>query len=75
MKTSAFNKKSKGKIEYPNLPSAVRPIPHSDKFPVPVFKQLPPTEDLSQVEEHCDCNDPGFEFHEDSVLRGFDQHE
>ena len=33
--TKGFSKKSKGKIRYPNLCSALRPIPHSDDIPVP----------------------------------------
>ena len=31
-----FNKANKYKIVYPNLPSALRPAPHSDDVPVPV---------------------------------------
>ena len=30
-----FNKKKKSLIEYPNLPSAIRPVPHSDELPIP----------------------------------------
>ena len=32
VKTSRFNKKKKIKIEYPNLPSAIRPVPHLDEI-------------------------------------------
>lgn len=32
VKTSRFNKKKKSKIEYPNLPSAIRPVPHLDEI-------------------------------------------
>ena len=74
MKTSGFNKKNKSKIEYPNLLSAIRPMPHSAEIPVPVFEQLLCLEDLSD-DERSDSNDPDFEIHEDSVRRGFDQHE
>ena len=28
------------KVAYPNLPSAIRPIPHSDDLPVPVFQSF-----------------------------------
>lgn len=75
VKTSGFNKKNKSKIEYPNLPSAIRPMPHSAEIPVPVFEHLPPLEDLIDVEERSDSNDADFDIHEDSVRRGFDQHE
>ena len=50
-------------------------MPHSDEIPVPVFEQLPPLEDLSDVEERSDSNDADFEIHKDSVRRGLDQHE
>ena len=70
-----FNKKNKSKIEYLNLPSAVRPMSHSDEIPVPVFEQLSPLEDLSNVEERSGSNDGDFEIQEDSVPRGFDEHE
>jgi len=75
VKTLGFNKKNKSKIEYPNILSAIRPMPHSADIPVPVFEQLPPLEDLSDVEERSDSNDADFAIHEDPVRRGFDQHE
>ena len=75
VKTSGFNKKNKSKIEYPNLPSAIRTMPHSDEIPVPFFEQLPPREDLSDVEERSDSNDEDFEIDKDSVHREFDQRE
>ena len=50
-------------------------MPHSAKTPVPVFKQLPHLEDLSDVEERSDSNDADFDIHQDPVRRGFDQHE
>ena len=75
VKTSGFNKKNKSKIEYPNLPSAIRPMPHSDEIPVPLFEQLPPREDLSDAEERSDSNDEDFEIDKDSVHREFDQRE
>ena len=36
-----FNKKNKQHLQYPNIHSAIRPIPHSDKVPVPIFTKLP----------------------------------
>ena len=50
-------------------------MPHSAEIPVPVFEQLPLLEDPSDVEERSDSNDADFDIHEDSVRRGFDQHE
>ena len=42
---------------------------------MPVFEQLPPLEDLSDVQKHNESNDANFEIHQDSVRRGFDLHE
>ena len=36
-----FNKKNKQHLQYPNIHSAMRPIPHSDKVLVPIFTKLP----------------------------------
>ena len=33
-KIEGFSRKTKDKIVYPNLPSAIRPVPHSPEFPV-----------------------------------------
>ena len=35
-----YNKKNRKNTVYPSVPSATRPIPHSDENPVPVFKEL-----------------------------------
>ena len=35
-----FNKKNKQHLQYPNIHSAMRPIPLSDKVPVPIFNKL-----------------------------------
>lgn len=50
-----FNRKTKHKIEYPNLPSAIRPVMHSDDIPVP----KPPNElplFLSDTESSAEDN-------------------
>ena len=57
--------KSKHTVQYPNLPSAMRPVPHSAELPVP----KPPTnmmlsdsewsEDVDQANNNMDC-DPTF---------------
>ena len=56
-----FSSKSKGNINYPNLPSAIRPIPHSADRPLPLFTSLPElvdepvssTSEDSSLEENC----------------------
>ena len=49
-------------------------MPHSAEILGPVFEQLPPLEDLSDVKQRSDSNDTDFEIHKDSVCREFDQH-
>eukprot|EP00096_Caligus_rogercresseyi_P012134 TRINITY_DN499_c0_g5_i3.p1 TRINITY_DN499_c0_g5~~TRINITY_DN499_c0_g5_i3.p1 ORF type:complete len:229 (+),score=-11.64 TRINITY_DN499_c0_g5_i3:313-999(+) len=36
--TKGHTKKTKHKISYPSIPSAIPPIPHSDQLPIPIFK-------------------------------------
>ena len=38
---TGFSSKSKGNIKYPDLPLAIRPIPHSADLPPPLFTCLP----------------------------------
>ena len=63
---SGLTSKTRSSIQYPNLPSALQPIPHSNELPVPVFKALEisdsendfvPTEDTKDIDE--DFNAPG----------------
>lgn len=35
-----LRQKSRHKIVYPSLESAIRPVPHSDDLPIPVFREL-----------------------------------
>ena len=42
--TKGINRKQKNLLVYPNLESAIRPIPHCNEIPVPVFKGLPELE-------------------------------
>ena len=47
MHLKGINRKNKKSLKYPNLPSAIRPVPHCNEIPVPAFKSLP---DLLEVE-------------------------
>lgn len=38
--TKGYNNKNKKEISYPNLPSALRPVPHDDSIPIPVPKDI-----------------------------------
>ena len=49
VKTSGFNLKNKSIIQYPSLPPAIRPVPHSNDVPIPPF--LKP--ELETVETDC----------------------
>ena len=75
VKTSGYNKRNKCKIEYPSLPSAIRPVPHSAEIPVPVFTGLTSEEQECDEVESSDSNYEDFEIEDDSVRKGFDQHE
>ena len=59
-------------IEYPSLPSAIRPVPNSAEIPVPVFAQLTCLEDVGYDEKLSDSNDADSEIEQDSVRKGFD---
>ena len=50
-------------------------MPHSAEIPVPVFVQLLSLENLDYNEELSGSNDADFEIEDDSVRKGFDQHE
>ena len=62
--------KNKCKIEYPNLPSAAHPVPHSIEIPPPVFIQLSFLEHLDH-DELSDSNDADFEIEDDSYNKRF----
>ena len=36
-----IQQENKQHLQYPNIHSAMRPIPHNDKVPVPIFTKLP----------------------------------
>ena len=38
--TTGLNSRTKKNIEYPNIPSVTRPVPHSDENPIPKFNEL-----------------------------------
>ena len=56
VKTSGHNKTNKFKIEYPSLPSAIRPVPHSAGIPVSVFVGLTSEEQECGEVESSDRN-------------------
>ena len=44
---AGFSSKNKSKINYSNIPSAMRPVPHSDSIPVPTFNSF--TQSLNET--------------------------
>jgi len=62
--TSGMNRKKKQRIDYPNIPSAIRPVPHGEDLPVPE----PPKEynlNLKMEEEDTEKRGPHKEEHTD----------
>ena len=77
-----YNKKNRNNIRYPWIPSATRPIPHSDENPFPVFKELldipisaetlapePVPEELTESDSNPESldNDNDIDYHECSI--------
>lgn len=54
---SGYSKKNKKAITYPNLPSAIRPVPHDDTLPVPA----PPDKRTLEDDEDEEIDEPEAE--------------
>ena len=51
--TKGINRKNRNSLVYPNLESAIRPIPHSNEIPVPVFEGFPELESPGSEEDQA----------------------
>ncbi len=51
-----INRKNRQTLAYHNLASAIRPVPHSEELPVPIFSVLPQIT-LPSTEEHSSPED------------------
>ncbi|GJQ67898.1 hypothetical protein Trydic_g16658 [Trypoxylus dichotomus] len=40
VETSDYNERNENKLVYSNIECAIRPVPHSDEIPVPVYEEL-----------------------------------
>ena len=40
IKTKGINRKNRTSLTYPSLDSAIRPVPHIEELPIPVFEGL-----------------------------------
>ena len=54
-----FNRKKKSVIEYPNIPSAIRPVRHSDELPIPEPREIDLlSSDDAESSEVCSVTEP-----------------
>lgn len=57
---TGYNTKNKKVISYPNLPSALRPVPHSPEIPVPLppetLEDLPDSHDSTSGDQEFECD-------------------
>ena len=67
IKTYSINRKNRTSLTYPSLDSAIRPVPHSEELPIPVFEGLPQFEsalfsedDLSSIDSETTIADNDF---------------
>ncbi|QQP52525.1 Uncharacterized protein FKW44_004703, partial [Caligus rogercresseyi] len=47
--TTGINRKNRQSLQYPDLPSARRPVAHCEDIPVPAFTQLPNNDDEATI--------------------------
>lgn len=53
-KTKGYNNNNRNNINYPNLKSAIRPVPHSTDIPIPVYDSNMPQ---SEMDEYTDTEE------------------
>ena len=54
-----FNRKKKSVIEYPNILSAILPVPHSDELPIPEPREIDLlSSDNAESSEECSVSEP-----------------
>ena len=53
-KTTGLTSKTRSSVDYPSLPSAIQPVPHSDELPIPTFHGflLSESESISSSEDN-----------------------
>ena len=57
IKTKGIHRKNRNSVSYPSLDSAIRPVPHSEELPVPVFEGLPQLEPTLSSEDDLSSTD------------------
>ena len=57
IKTKGINRKNITSLTYPSLDSAIRPVPHSEELPIPVFEGLPQLESALSSKDDLSSTD------------------
>src|SRR5271167_4051395 len=70
-----FNKKNKDNIIYPNLRSANRPVPHSDKVPIPIPAEIFESSESDSSEDIDENIDKAYQPTEDHNPKQLSQEE
>ena len=69
VKTAGLTSRTRSSIKYPNLPSAIQPVPHCDELPIPVFhgfyQSETESESKSSSEESDRCEEVVVSSHND----------
>lgn len=74
--TKGHNAKTKHSIQYPCIPSALRPVPHSDEIPIPVYVEPQDENQVDDTTDISDCDDLDVDFDkDDKVPETFSQSE
>ena len=60
IKTKGINKKNRTSLTYLSLDSAIRPVPHSEELPIPVFEGLPQLESALSSEDDLSSTDSEY---------------
>ncbi len=52
--TTGMNRKNRNSLQYPDLPSARRPVAHCEEIPVPACRELPDSDDEATTADEAD---------------------
>ena len=66
--TKGHNAKTKHSIQYPSIPSALRPVPHSDEMPIPVYVEPQDGNQVDDTTDISDCDDLDVDFDNDETF-------
>ena len=73
---SCHNAKTNHSIQIPSIPSSLRPVPHSDEIPIPVYVEPQDENQVDDTADISDCDDLDVDFDkDDKVPETFSQSE